>query len=109
MNYLILKKMKNYKYRIKITEQNDGTKSYTPQVIIPVNRFLEWFGIECNIFGSDEKCFNIIKDNNQFTELETLSHSYSSEFKALEVIEEYKQWARNEHAKQTKEITYKEL
>lgn len=101
--------MKNYKYRIKITEQNDGTKLYTPQVLIPINRFLEWFEIEWNIFGSEEKCFNIIQENCNFYEMETISHSYKLESKALEIIEQYKEWVKNEHGKETKEITYKEL
>ena len=49
----------NYIYRIKITERNNGTKVYTPQVSVPISRLLKWTG-----FG--ETWFNIVEEGGDF-------------------------------------------
>ena len=92
----------NYIYRIKITERNNGTKVYTPQVGVPVSKVLKWLGVS-------ESWLNIIEENGSFTELETISHVFKLESKALEVVERYKQYQQNKQGEQTKEITYKQV
>ena len=92
----------NYIYRIKITEHNDGTKEYTPQVSVPVSRLLKWIGV-------GETWLNIIENGSEFIETEALAHYYQLESKALEIIEKHKQYQQGKHAKQTKEITYRHV
>jgi protein associated with RNAse G/E len=92
-------------YRIKITEQNDGEKMYTPQVTRPVGKLLK-------IFGFKDKWFNIIPqlgNHNGFDIDESMSYSFNVEEKAIEYIEGHKLCMEGKYGKQTKSITYKQV
>ncbi len=93
------------KYRIKITEQNDGGKLYTPQVTVPGGKLLKMFGFK-------DKWLNIIPqlgNHNEFDSDESMSMAFYIEEKAIEYIDGHKLCMEGKYGKQTKSITYKPL
>ena len=92
-------------YRIKITEQNDGEKMYTPQATRPVGKLLKMFGFK-------DKWLNIIPQlgsHNGFDTDESMSLSFNVEEKAIKCIEDRKLYMEGKYGKQTKSITYKQV
>lgn len=91
----------NNQFRIKITENNKGEKWYTPQIKVFKSKLLDF------IFG--EMWNNIIEGQSTgfYSEEESMSQSWPSEEKALEVIKNYQEYLHNKHDKQTKSIEYK--
>ena len=90
------------KYRIKVTETNNGKCKYTPQINIPML-----------VTGEDGN--GIFEDNYQniiepFTNSFELSDIYETTYKtkddALKVINDYKKFLIEIEGKQTKNITY---
>jgi len=88
------------KYRIKIEEQNNGKKWYTPQVGTPKLKIGKFD------FVSTEWS-NIIEDTKSFWISSFAQISYYTEQKALDVIEEYKQYLIDEKGEEVKSTTYK--
>jgi hypothetical protein len=88
-------------YRIKITEQNDGVKWYTPQVTIPGSKLLKMFGYK-------DKWLNVISlfGGTVYEENETLTMSWPTEQEAMDVINGHKLYYEGKLGKQTKSITY---
>jgi hypothetical protein len=94
-----------YIYRIKITEQNDGEKMYTPQATRPVGKLLK-------IFGYKDIWLNIIPklgSHKGFDIDKSMSVSFDTEEKAIEYIEGHKLYIEGKYGKQTKSITYKQV
>jgi hypothetical protein len=92
-------------YRIKITEQNNGEKMYTPQVTRPVGKLLKMFGFK-------DKWLNIIPklgSHKGFDTDESMSLLFDTEEKAIEYIEGHKLYLEGKYGKQTKSITYKQV
>lgn len=95
-----------YIYRIEVTKQNNGDKTYAPQVSVPVNKWWE------RIFGIKQTWLNIISTGLQrdtIIESSTTKQSFSSEDSAMEVIEWHRAYVKERYNKQVESITYKEV
>ena len=90
------------RYRIQIEEKNNGEKWHIPQVGEPrlkIGRFTHLY--------TDWE--NIIPQHQSFITAKSMSYSYLKEQEALDIIEQYKQYLRDERGKETKSITFKPI
>jgi len=100
-NQVYMKKMK--RYRVKIEEQNDGKKWYTPQVgnVSIVGKMY------LNLFTYWE---NILAYEGGFCQTARMIHQlYETEQEALDAIEQYKKFFNKEFDTKIKSVTYKEI
>lgn len=87
-------------YRIKIEEKNNGDKWYIPQVGTPRLKIGKF-----DFLSTEWK--NLIEDTTSFWISSIAQTSYDTEQKALDIIEEYKQYLIDEKGKEVKSTTYK--
>ncbi len=77
------------KFRIKIEELNNGSKTYIPQV----KKYFTW----CNIV------------NNRIYAYSSICIHHKTEEEVVEAIEKYKKKLEQERLKKLKSITYKSI
>ena len=95
--------MKMKRYRVKIEEQNDGKKLYTPQVgnVSIIGKMY------LNLFTYWE---NILAYDGGYCQTARMIHQlHETEQEALDAIEQYKKFITEEESKKTKSVTYKEI
>ena len=95
--------MKMKRYRVKIEEQNDGKKWYTPQVG-NVTLIGKW---QLNLRTNWENILTY--DVGRCETARMIRQLYKTEQEALDAIEQYKKFITEEELKETKSVTYKEI